>query len=241
MRLWIDTDVGVNPDDSIALLVAAAHPAIDLAGVSTVGRDPGRQADTARALVGPGVAVTAGPPPDFAGADTLLAIGPLTNVAARRNRLPPALVIMGGLLRPVQHRGALRRVEHNLASDPAAAAAVLGHPGATLVPLDVTVTTQLSPGQLAALLAAAPGLRPEVDVWTADHGAVHLHDPAALLVAAGDPAAAARCEPVRLSVEVDGGLSAGGPMGSVHSVVVALDGPAVAARVLELLGGSEPG
>ena len=39
MRLWIDTDVGTNPDDAVALLCALAHPEVDLVGVSTVGAD----------------------------------------------------------------------------------------------------------------------------------------------------------------------------------------------------------
>ncbi len=247
MRLWIDTDIGTNPDDAITLLVAAVHPAVELVGVSTVGEDPERGAEAARELLAkthPDVPVVAGPPAEFA-ADALLAIGPLTNVAAARNRLPPALTIMGGALAPVRHRGAIRRAEYNLAADPRSAAAVLARPGATLVPLDVTVATRLTAEQQAALLEAAPVLRPLVDRWLdllatkgvpPDDRAVHLHDPAALLVAAGDPAAGPRTEPMRLSVEIDGRVTTGAPVGPVHQVVVALDAPGVVARVLELLG-----
>ena len=51
MRLWIDTDVGGDPDDAIALLCAAAHPAVDLVGVSTVDGDHERRVGVARSLV----------------------------------------------------------------------------------------------------------------------------------------------------------------------------------------------
>ena len=37
VRLWIDTDIGDNPDDAVALLCAAAHPDVELVGVSTTG------------------------------------------------------------------------------------------------------------------------------------------------------------------------------------------------------------
>jgi len=39
MRLWIDTDIGTNVDDAVALLAAVAHPVLELVGVSTVGAD----------------------------------------------------------------------------------------------------------------------------------------------------------------------------------------------------------
>ncbi len=35
-RVWIDTDIGDDIDDAVALLCAARHPGIDLVGVSTV-------------------------------------------------------------------------------------------------------------------------------------------------------------------------------------------------------------
>ena len=56
MRLWIDTDVGTNVDDAVALLVAAAHPSVELVGLSTVGSDPeGRAAVAAGLLAAAGV------------------------------------------------------------------------------------------------------------------------------------------------------------------------------------------
>lgn len=239
-RLWVDTDVGTNVDDAVALLVAVAHPALDLVGISIVGDDAERRAETAASLVPAGTSLTLGADPDAvtaAAPDVLLAIGPLTNVAAlvaagadiRR------LVVMGGTLTPVHHRGRLRHVEHNFASDPAGAAVVLAVPGATLVTLDQTVSTRLDGSAQEALVAAAPALAPLIEEWLAhqrDRVAVHLHDPAALLVAAGEPMA--RLEPRRLAVEADGRLVQAVD-GAKHIVAVALDGGAVARRVLQLL------
>ncbi len=249
MRLWVDTDVGTNPDDSVALLCALAHPDVELAGVSTVGSDAEWRAEVARQLVPAGVPVVPGAaaaveavPP--AAPDLVLGIGPLTNLAALAGIgwRPPQTVVMGGALAPVEHRGRLRRVESNFAADPAASAVVLAHPGATVVPLDATVATRISPLSLNLLVGAAPELIPTVELWfaslararvSASERVVHLHDPAALLVALGEPVA--RLEPKRLVVDGDGTLRED-PEGVSHQVVVDLDGPAVVARVLELLG-----
>jgi inosine-uridine nucleoside N-ribohydrolase len=173
------------------------------------------------------------------GAEALLAIGPLTNVAAMtaaRVR-PPEVTIMGGALRPVEHRGELRTVEHNFGADPAAAAAVLAVPGAVIVPLDATVATRLDARLLAKLVATAPVLEPMVDSWVSRWGEVVLHDPAALLVAAGDGPELGRFERRRLLVEPDGRLVDGGRQasGTVHDVVTSLFGSAVVASVLALL------
>lgn len=256
MRLWVDSDVGTNPDDAIALLLAAAHPAVDLVGVSTVGADAAWRAAVAREVLrnAPEVPVVAGAAAALeavpAGApDALLAIGPLTNVAALgvAGWRPPRLVVMGGALRPVRYRGVVRATESNFAADPAAAVVALAEPGATVVPLDATVATRLDPVAQGALLDAVPALVPAVEAWLvvqADAGvpagerAVHLHDPAALLVAAGEPLA--RLEPRRLVVEEDGRLRTA-PGGVSHEVVTTLDGDAVVARVLGLLGAQLPG
>lgn len=258
MRLWVDTDVGTNPDDAIALLLAVAHPAVDLVGVSTVGADAAWRAAVAREVLrnAPEVPVVAGAAAALeavpAGApDALLAIGPLTNVAALgvAGWRPPRLVVMGGTLRPVRHRGVVRATESNFAADPAAAVVALAEPGATVVPLDATVATRLDPAAQGSLLAAVPALLPAVEAWLAvqaDAGvpagerAVHLHDPSALLVAVGEAGALARLEPRRLVVEEDGRLRTA-PGGVSHEVVTRLDGDAVVARVLGLLGAQLPG
>ena len=248
MRLWVDTDVGTNPDDAVALLCAVAHPEIDLVGVSTVGAEAAWRADVARHLVPAGTPVVAGVPAAVeaipaAAPDAVLAIGALTNMAAvvAMGRRPDRLVVMGGALRPVAHRGAVRAVESNFAADPTAAALVLAEPGVILVPLDVTAATRLDPAALAALVGSAPALLPAVESWLVvqekaglpeEARAVHLHDPAALLVAVGEPVAG--LETLPLIVEGDGRLRAH-PEGVDHQVAVYLDAPAVIGRVLDLL------
>ncbi len=276
VRLWIDTDIGTNVDDAIALLAAVAHPAVELVGISTVGTDPERRAAVAAGMLANAgmdlgsvtvVAGATGPAlgdrDDTAfqspsassdgsrgaadvvdavassGPDVLLAIGPLTNVAAMTAAgvRPPELTIMGGALRPVEHRGQLRTVEHNFASDPEAAATVLAVPGAVVVPLDATVATRLDDRLLLKLVATAPVLEPMVQAWVAEWSEVVLHDPAALLIAAGDGTELARFERRRLQVEPDGRLIDGGrsASGTVHDVVTSLFGVAVVASVLALL------
>ena len=249
-RLWIDTDIGTNVDDAVALLAAVAHPSVELVGVSTVGPDPERRAAVAVGLLaGAGVdldavTVVAGGADVVdavasSGVDALLAIGPLTNVAAltAAGVRPPELTVMGGALRPVEHRGELRTVEHNFGSDPDAAASVLSVPGAVIVPLDATVATRVDDRLLPKLVATAPVLEPMVQAWVTESNEVVLHDPAALLIAAGDGTELARFERRRLRVEPDGRLTDGGPAasGTVHDVVTSLFGVAVVASVLALL------
>ncbi len=241
MRLWIDTDVGDNPDDAVALLCAAAHPDIELVGVSTTGGQTEWRAELARQLVD--AVVVPGERPDelasqFAGAraDALLAIGPLTNIAALSVVQPamPPLTVMGGVLQPVRHRGRLRRVEWNFGRDPAATAAVVAAMGLTLVPLDVTVEMRVGPDVVAELVARAPRLEPEIARWAAEHDdPVVLHDPLALLVAADEPFVT--IEPRRLSADPHDGMVRDASTAREHSVVVAVDAPAAVDRVLRLL------
>jgi len=267
VRLWIDTDIATNVDDAVALLGAVAHPEVELVGVSTVGSDPERRAAVAVGLLAAAgvdlgsVTVCAGAAArgeaeedagaeggriaevveavGASGAEALLAIGPLTNVAAMTAAAvrPPELTIMGGALRPVEHRGQLRTVEHNFGSDPEAAAAVLAVPGAVIVPLDATVAARLDDRLVLKLVAAAPVLEPMIQAWMAQWGEIVLHDPAALLIAAGDGSELGRFERRRLRVEPDGRLVDGGPgaSGTVHDVVTSLFGSAVVASVLALL------
>ena len=147
MRLWIDTDIGDNPDDAIALLCALVLPDVELVGVSTVDGDVAGRAEYARALlrnVGAPVPLLYAGVPDpraIATADAILAIGPLTNLARLVGlgvELPP-LAVMGGVVRPpVRHRGHDATVDHNFATDPYAAALVVHTaPDLLLVPLDV--------------------------------------------------------------------------------------------------------
>jgi inosine-uridine nucleoside N-ribohydrolase len=264
VRLWIDTDVGTNVDDAVALLAALAHPDVDLVGVSTIGDDPEAGVEVvARLLEGGGPGATTFPVAAGTAAaldaiaalptapEALLAIGPLTTVAAftQAGLRPRQLTVMGGALAPVRHRGAELVVESNFARDPAAAAATLAVPGATIVPLDATVATRLDEPSQRKLIEAAPVLEPLVKEWLdvqeaagvpADDIAVYLHDPAALLVAAGEPVSR-NIETRRLAVEEDGRLVETAA-GTSHDVVTALYATTVIALVVALLGaGPQPG
>jgi pyrimidine-specific ribonucleoside hydrolase len=242
VRLWIDTDIGDNPDDAVALLCAAAHPDVELVGVSTTGGRTEWRAELARELVA--VDVVAGEHPDAlaqrlgaAKPDAVLAIGPLTNIAALTLLGVPLLplTVMGGLLVPLRHRGRLRRVERNFSQDPSAAAMVLAGIGITVVPLDVTVAMRLEPAVLDQLVAAAPKLQPEIERWIAEQDEpVVLHDPLALLVALGE--SFVTIESRVLWADATDGTMREGEGGHEHAVVVSVDAPAAVDRVLGLLG-----
>lgn len=217
MRLWIDTDVGTNPDDVVALLSAAGHPDVDLVGVSTVDGDTEERAEIARRFVDAPVVAGAGLTArdvTAASPDAFLAIGPLENVARllAARALPPRLGVMGGVLRPVHHRGEVRGVEHNFGVGPAAARAVIEHaPNLLLCPLDVTVRMRPSVADTSKLVSAAPALGPMLDDWTAgqrvagvseEDAGLRLHDPLALLALMGEPMVAV--EPRALTIDSAG-------------------------------------
>ena len=248
MRLWIDTDVGTNPDDAVALLCAAAHSDVDLVGVSTVDGDTEWRAEIARTLVDAPVvpgARLAVRDVEAAQAEALLAIGPLENVARllAAGALPPRVCVMGGVVKPVHHRGAVRDVEHNFASEPAAARAVIGRtPGLLLCPLDVTVRMRPSTADLEALVDAAPVLGPMLDDWwarqrtagvTDDEVAVRLHDPLALLALAGEPVVAV--ERQALTVDDEGRVHEDPGRGRVVDVVSDVDAVRAMERIVELV------
>jgi pyrimidine-specific ribonucleoside hydrolase len=215
VRLWIDTDVGDDPDDAIALLCAARCPTVDLVGVSTVDDDLDRRVREATALVE--APVCRGDDPGLAAsiaearADRLLAIGPLTNLARllEAGAAVPPVTLMGGLLGSVRHWGFMMDVEHNFSRDPAAAAAVVSACHPVVVPLNVTLALRLDGDELASLLHAAPelehGVRAFFDLQRdfgvpAEERSIVLHDPLAFL-------AVARPELVplgELTVTVDG-------------------------------------
>ena len=237
MRLWIDTDAGENPDDTIALWCAAKAADVDLAGVSTVGDDVELRAAFVRMLL-PDVAVTAGAPsPDeVANVDVLLGIGPWTHVAdlADAGALPRRVVLMGGALAPIKHRGELRRIEHNVGADPEAAARLLSMTGNLIVvQLDATARLHAHAHDEKVLIGAVPGLQEQLDVWRQDNGDVPLvlHDVAALLVALGNRVA--RMESRRLKIEPDGTMwaSVDGPL---QHVVAHLNGDETRARMRAL-------
>jgi purine nucleosidase len=196
----IDTDIGADPDDALALILALASPEVDVRGVTIVSGDVGWRARIATRLLGMArrsdipVFLGRGEPRQMSGAEGkgvldrpydgheasiqttpavdwllaesrrnsfhLVAIGPLTNVAAAieedrefAGRLL-GLTVMGGLLdertmpiawqRAIQERGASAWPDYNTTCDPAAALTVArsGIP-ITWVTLDVTVRAPL--------------------------------------------------------------------------------------------------
>lgn len=251
MRLWIDTDVGTNPDDAFALLCASAHPDVEIVGVSTVAGDTEWRAAVARQLA-PALVVSGArlgrADFDAAAPDALLAIGPLTNIARLLEggcRLP-RLAVMGGAMIPVRHRGAERTVEHNFGSDPAAASTVVRDADAILLcPLDVTARMRLTPADLDQVRASAPQLAEWCEDWIAQqraHGVadeeavICLHDPLALLALLGEPVVTIERTPV--VIDHDGRVSKKDD-GRTCDVVADVDAATAIARVLELIARAE--
>lgn len=233
MRIWIDTDVGENPDDIVALWAAFTAPDVDVIGVST------RRGNVAlaRELV-PGADVYDGMPPvdRVALADVLVAIGPWTNVAALADAgaLPRRVVLMGGALGKVWHRGDWHDVETNVGTDPGAAARLLATTGdLIIVPLDATARLTADERDEALLTSAIPALAPQLRAWRERNGDVPLvlHDPAAVLIALGERLA--RTESRRLRVEPSGEMRASVD-GPVQHVVAHVDEHATRARLRAL-------
>ena len=222
VRLWIDTDAGDNPDDELAILAATSHPDIDLVGISTVSGDVGWRAEFVRGLLNevgvPVPLVYAGPPDPraLAAAEALLAIGPLSNLAALMRLgvdLPPTAV-MGGAFEPTIHRGELCDLETNFVADPLAAAVVLAEASDLLiVPLDVTATMVMNANTVARL-ESIPALGRSLTAWRSRDRAIVAHDPLALLALVGEHVSVGR---KRVAVTVEG-----------RSVVDERDGTAVA-------------
>jgi purine nucleosidase len=209
-RIWIDTDLGTDVDDALALAFALRHPELELAGVSTVFGDVELRARMAEELLrlgsaealpvlvglgkpltesrvgimfgheGQGLLVGASPrirtesDPDAARRvdalaraieaaqpDALVAIGPLTNVAAliRAGVQLPRLSIMGGKTAPVEVEGVTPTIdEWNWHCDPDAAATLLEQEPPSvglprIFPAEITFRTPISPGDHLALAA----------------------------------------------------------------------------------------
>jgi purine nucleosidase len=235
VRVWVDTDVGTDPDDAFALLCAAGHPDVELVGVSTVDADTEWRAALARRLVDAPVVAGHALEADVVRAadpDAVLAIGPLTNVAALLTSgvLPRRVALMGGVLAPIEHRGRRFEIEHNFGADPAAVAPVLDlAPDLLVCPLDVTARLQIPDDRLADYLAAAPILGELSASWT---DAICLHDPLALLALTGEPVLSTR--PARLVVDGDGRVSEQRD-GRACELVDDVDVDAALARVQELI------
>jgi inosine-uridine nucleoside N-ribohydrolase len=171
-KIIIDCDPGI--DDALALVYAHGHPGLALAGLTTVAGNVSLDKTTANALrirdfLGlAGVPVVAGSPgpllrsaihaADFIieqvraapGEITLIAVGPLTNIALAVRRYPALtaevadFVIMGG---SAGRGNVTPAAEFNIAADPEAAAIVFGAGWTvTMVGLDVTLKARADTG-----------------------------------------------------------------------------------------------
>lgn len=264
-RIILDTDIGTDVDDCLALAVILGSPELALEAVTTVYGDVLLRARMVMKLLElrgtRGVPVVPGAtrpllgkrPVYWAGHEgrgllaseddaryrpeghaidlivrtamaapgeiTLLAIGPLTNVALAFLREPKlaqslaGLVLMGGVVGGA-HALHLPWVEHNIRCDPEAAHIVFsaGMP-ITVVPLDVTTRVVIRPEGVAQVRARGTpyheAIAEQVDLYPpfATRGWTNLHDPltAALLV---DPSLMSLV-PVRLVIETQGEHTAG--------------------------------
>ncbi|MBS1824381.1 MAG: nucleoside hydrolase [Acidobacteria bacterium] len=154
---------------------------------------------------------------------SLLALGPLTNVAAALQADPSGfanlkqVVIMGGAIEPPGNITPL--AEFNFHADPHAARQVLRSPvPLTLVPLDLTRKAVLHKETLRAWTADRTDSRARFvtalchryfHFYSAMHGGefCFLHDPLATAIAL-DPALA-RIETLRVEIETEGEMAAG--------------------------------
>jgi len=240
MKLLLDTDIGSDIDDAVALAYLLAQPDCELLGVTTCTGDTQRRAALAAAVCdaagrggvpihagasgplwgGPGQpgvpqyeAIAARPhrtgfPADAVGflrdtirahpgEVTLLAIGPLTNVALLL-RIDPevpamlrSLVLMNGVFtgftarhpRHPRHSGRPGGREWNARCDPTATAIVYDAAPLTTYGLDVTTRCVLDADDARARFrAGTAGLRlvaALAEVWFRDRAEVTFHDPLA--------------------------------------------------------------
>jgi len=225
------------------------RPPLDARGVHGESGLGAAQLPTARAAAASGHAVdflidTIGAAP---GEITLVATGPLTNIALALRREPRLagwvrdFVIMGG---SAGRGNVTPAAEFNIAVDPEAAAIVFGAGWrVTMAGLDVTLQARATPdiqdrmrglGRLGAslLLPGLLGYRGEPDQGDAAAGGPPVHDVCAVALVAAPGLFS--CVPARVEVETAGRWTAGmtvtdfaAPEASRNALVVtAVDGPA---------------
>ena len=295
----LDTDIGTDVDDVVALVAALRAPQVDLRAVTTVYVDTELRARMVQAVLktagrqeipvgagvgkpllgrdalywggwegegvlevspagsdsGPTVGTLSGTFPHGVdllietvlaqpGTVTVLAIGPLTNLAVALTREPrlatavKRLVIMGGLVQRRLDQLGMAYVEHNIRCDPDAASIVFqsGAP-ITLVPLDVTTQSRLRRADLPRIAAAgALGslAADQVERYLKQHNRDWTHPHDALALAAIAQPGLLRTTPMHVQVETQGQLTraqtvatlaqgaAGESAGSVPPIEVAL-------------------
>ena len=246
-RLWIDTDAAcghgrrTDPDDCFAIAALAGSAQFDIIGISTVRGNA--TLDIVERTVRELVAQTGRPVPVYAGPAaqqalhaalekaplTILALGPLTNVAAVLDSRPALaarvsrlIAVMGRrpghIFHPAEGAGGGILFGHgpvfrdfNFALDPGAAARIVAmHVPLSLVPYDVARGIEITAADLDRLAAqggaaawVAQRARPWLDYWRAEIGRQGFY-PFDLLAAvyALEPSRF-RCTPVRAWVGED--------------------------------------
>lgn len=195
-RIWIDTDIGTNPDDATAILFALKHPEIDVVGFSICGTQQEKRLDQLIALL------------DYAGASELpaflgkdidadiinevsvqhtVAIGPLTNISrlVLDEVLLGKLHIMGGALRSVTYRGKDVTRETNATTDQEATRIVLTqYRDVCISALDATSSLVLDGPYLEKIESAHPFLKARYEGYRAhleekygaENAQIVLHD-----------------------------------------------------------------
>lgn len=277
----VDTDIGTDVDDIVALGVLLRAPTIDLRAITTVYVNAALRArivKTVLAVAGrPALPVGCGADKPLLNRDplfwegwegegllrtedadaaplphaidlltemvlahpgelTILAIGPLTNIAlalAREPRMAAAvrrIVIMGGMFQRRFDQLSSPYVEHNIRCDPEAAQIVLAS-GApiTLVPLDVTTQVRLRRDDLRGLRAGgdlAALIADQLERYMGHKGRdwTNPHDP--LTAAAVAQPDLLRTFPLRVNVETHGEYTRAQTV-AVHQRVAERGAPAI--------------
>jgi purine nucleosidase len=236
-RIIIDTDIGSDPDDAVALALAMRSPELFIEGITTVYGDVDLRARLAKKMLclggfgevpiytgisqsllrnrdvwwggheGEGIlegdepTESSGHAVDFIvdtvmnnpGQITLVAIGPLANIATALIREPAIadnvkeILMMGGVTRLGENGKGLPVLEHNIKCDPEAASIVFSS-GApiVMVGLDVTMNViierhninRLSSSNQPLNLVVSKLLEKWLDICERDYTA--MHDPLAV-------------------------------------------------------------
>jgi purine nucleosidase len=296
VKVWLDTDLGTDVDDALALAYALRHPDIELVGVSTVFGDVALRSAMVSALLelagrgdipvltglgkpmsdgrdgvmlgheGRGLIAGAAPirrvsedddreariealatAVESAGADWLVAIGPMTNIGvlADAGVSLPRLAVMGGKLADVQLAGMMVGIEEwNWFCDPLAvqkSLEVQARGAPRIVPVEITWQTELGDGDVQALAkgdALSRALAVLSEEWLgvqaerlhAKHPRVALHDPLTLATLVEDTL----CSFSAAEVEVnDAGATKHLPGGAPIEAAVAVDVPRVREHLME--------